>query len=277
MTSKGWVILHRKIFDCWLWKEKPFDKARAWVDLLLIANHKDEKVLVDNEILVVPRGSLMTSIVKLAERWGWSRGKVMRFLDVLESEQMLNTKRTPDGTLVNVVNYEVYQLDENDDRTANGTADGTPDRTANGTQTIKEIKEKEDNIYIYNNVEQKTEPKNTEIAKQIIDYLNSSINKSYKHTTKSTQRHINARLSDGYTLDDFKTVIDKKTNEWKGTNMEPYLRPETLFGTKFESYLNQTIVKGKSTKPGYMANNPFLQHEQSNVDYAALEKELLFK
>lgn len=79
--------------------------------------------------------------------------------------------------------------------------------------------------------------------KEIVDYLNLVCHTNYKATTKNTVKHINARLSEGYTLDDFKTVIDKKSSEWLGTSMEQYLRPDTLFGTKFESYLNQQIVR----------------------------------
>lgn len=73
----------------------------------------------------------------------------------------------------------------------------------------------------------------------IISHLNSRAGTAFRHTTKTTQKHIKARLSEGFTLDDFKTVIDKKCAEWIGDEkMEKYLRPETLFGTKFESYLN---------------------------------------
>lgn len=74
---------------------------------------------------------------------------------------------------------------------------------------------------------------------EIIDYLNSKTGKGYRWQTKSTQSHINARFAEGYILEDFKNVIDKKTAEWKGGKMEQYLRPETLFGSKFEGYLNQ--------------------------------------
>lgn len=81
----------------------------------------------------------------------------------------------------------------------------------------------------------------------VINYLNSVTNSNYKYTTKKNQTLIHARAEEGFTIDDFKTVIDKKTEEWKGTDMEKYLRPETLFGTKFEGYLNQTISsKSKS-------------------------------
>lgn len=152
--SNGWIKLHRKILDCFIWQDKPYDKARAWIDLLLLAMHHDKKMLIDDEIVIIRRGEFMTSIVKLADRWGWSRNKVMRYLDMLESEHMLNTKRTPKGTLVSIIKYDVYQLGDignetpyettngTTDETPNGTTDGTTDDTTDETQNknIKNVK-----------------------------------------------------------------------------------------------------------------------------------------
>lgn len=76
--------------------------------------------------------------------------------------------------------------------------------------------------------------------KEIIDYFNEITGKHYTYTGKETVEHIRARLRDGFTVDDFKTVIYKKTREWKGTRFEKFIRPQTLFSTNFESYLNQT-------------------------------------
>lgn len=81
------------------------------------------------------------------------------------------------------------------------------------------------------------------IIKNIVDFLNSTCETNYRETSQKTQGLIKSRLNEGYTIDDFKTVISKKAKEWKGTEMEKYLRPETLFGTKFESYLNAKIIK----------------------------------
>lgn len=75
--------------------------------------------------------------------------------------------------------------------------------------------------------------------KEVIEYLNDKSSKQYKHTTKKTQTLIKSRFNEGFNLEDFKSVIDTKSKEWMNTDMEKYLRPETLFGTKFESYLNQ--------------------------------------
>lgn len=77
----------------------------------------------------------------------------------------------------------------------------------------------------------------------IVDYLNQKAGTKYKSSSKKTQTCIHARLAEGFTEDDFKTVIDKKCDEWLGTEFEQYLRPETLFGTKFESYLNAKVTK----------------------------------
>ena len=76
-------------------------------------------------------------------------------------------------------------------------------------------------------------------VKEIVSYLNETVGTNYKPASGYIQTLIHARMADKFTVDDFKTVIWKKTREWKGTDMEKYLRPQTLFGTKFESYLNQ--------------------------------------
>ena len=95
---------------------------------------------------------------------------------------------------------------------------------------------------------EKEKEKNKEIYKQVVSYLNEKAGTAYRASSSKTQTYIHARIADGFTLDDFKTVIDKKCAEWLGTDMEQYLRPETLFGTKFEGYLNAKIQKKSSKK-----------------------------
>jgi uncharacterized phage protein (TIGR02220 family) len=84
----------------------------------------------------------------------------------------------------------------------------------------------------------------------ITSYLNERAGTKYKPSSKKTQTCIHARLSEGYEIDDFKTVIDKKCDEWIGTEWEKFLRPETLFGTKFESYLNARVTQKKPINTG---------------------------
>ena len=72
---KGWICLHRKILesDVWMDDEEPFDKRSAWVDLLLMANHKENSMIFDGHKLVVERGQIVTSVRKLSSRWRWSK------------------------------------------------------------------------------------------------------------------------------------------------------------------------------------------------------------
>ena len=121
MSSMGWIKLHRKINECWIWEEKPFDKARAWIDLLLLANHSDKKLLFNGNVVTVKKGQYLTSIRKLSERWGWSYDKVSRFIKVLVSEDMLQKESDSSRTLLTIVNYEVYQDVPNTDECAERT------------------------------------------------------------------------------------------------------------------------------------------------------------
>lgn len=92
---------------------------------------------------------------------------------------------------------------------------------------------------------------NMEDIRKIIETLNAICGTSYKATTQPTIRSISARLSEGYTLDDFRHVICFKSEQWSNDpNMRQYLRPDTLFGTKFESYLQAAKkVKSAPEKP----------------------------
>lgn len=76
-------------------------------------------------------------------------------------------------------------------------------------------------------------------VKEVVNYLNEQSESAYRHTTKKTQAQIKARMKEGFTVEDFKKAIRHKVRDWKGTPMQKYLRPETLFGAKFESYLQE--------------------------------------
>jgi uncharacterized phage protein (TIGR02220 family) len=102
--------------------------------------------------------------------------------------------------------------------------------------------------------------KDINVIKDIITYLNNKLNTRYKYTTKDIQLHIRARLNEGFVYEDFVEVIDKKYNVWFGTDMAMYLRPKTLFGTNFQSYLNEKTPK-VSAKPSVTT-----EKDQSDLD-----------
>ena len=82
---------------------------------------------------------------------------------------------------------------------------------------------------------------------EIVEYLNEKTKSNFKSSSKDTRKHIRARYNEGFSIDDFKKVIDNKTAEWyNNTKMNAYLRPKTLFGTNFESYLNQKLVNDRT-------------------------------
>ena len=91
--------------------------------------------------------------------------------------------------------------------------------------------------------EEEEEERRNNIYTPVVTYLNEKAGTKYRASSAKTRKVIHARVSEGFTLEDFIAVIDKKTAEWMGTEWEKFLRPETLFGPKFESYLNQNTTK----------------------------------
>lgn len=137
---------------------------------------------------------------------------------------------------------------------------------SNGTDI--DIEEDKENKSILSDKQKKQLADNmTPITLDVVTYLNEKANTNFKPCTDKTKRCIKARVNEGFTLEDFKKVIDKKVNEWMGTEFQQYLRPETLFGTKFEGYLNAKEVKPKG--------NRFNQMIHSEYDFDAIEKEIL--
>jgi uncharacterized phage protein (TIGR02220 family) len=103
---------------------------------------------------------------------------------------------------------------------------------------------KENNISNINNTSINNKEIYKESIEEIINYLNNKIDTHYKTTTPKTKQLITARLNEGFTVEDFIKVIDNKYSTWfKDKKMCTYLRPETLFGTKFENYLNEKVKK----------------------------------
>lgn len=108
--AEGWISIHRKIQQCEIWvSPQPFDYRSAWIDLLLLANHKDKQTVFDGSLITVKKGQRITSIRQLADRWHWSRTKVSKYLDILEQAEMIEQNRDRKKTVISIVNYSVYQ------------------------------------------------------------------------------------------------------------------------------------------------------------------------
>jgi hypothetical protein len=109
---EGYIKLYRQIMDNKLWYTRPFAKGQAWVELLMMANHKDNDFLFGNKTIHIERGSFITSILKLSERWGWSQHKTKDFINFLKSCQMLDIKSDNKKSLITIANYTLYQDEE---------------------------------------------------------------------------------------------------------------------------------------------------------------------
>lgn len=110
----GWIKISRDIDKHWLWRDA--ERLKWWLDLLLMVSWEDDKeVLLDTNLTTVGRGQAVVSLNMLMERWEVSKPTVIKFLNLLEQEQMIRREvlggRIP---MLTIVNYDKYQLNESD-------------------------------------------------------------------------------------------------------------------------------------------------------------------
>jgi hypothetical protein len=126
-NNLGWIKVHRSIIDTPEWLAEPFTRGQAWIDLLLLANHKTGHIRKRGILITVDRGQVGYSQDTLAYRWQWSKGKVRRFLVELErlsrithkiSEKTV-LKKTSVSSLITIVNYDKYQMNDTEGGTEN--------------------------------------------------------------------------------------------------------------------------------------------------------------
>ena len=107
--AEGYIKLYRQLASSDIWLSEPFSRGQAWVDILMSANHKDCKIIFDGNLIDVNRGSFITSIRKLCQRWRWSNTKVTRFLDVLKSSEMIAYFSDAKKTVISIEKWDFYQ------------------------------------------------------------------------------------------------------------------------------------------------------------------------
>lgn len=243
---RGWVKDYRIDETHWLHplcEGRAFTKYEAWKDLIKQVNHKDNKHMFGNQLTITIRGEKITSLRGLGERWKWSKNKVNDFLKLLQRDEMITFETIPGKrTLIKIVNYEKWQGKddiEGHEEDENKDSKKDAERTQKGHGRDSQGTQKDRN----KNVKNVKEDIKDNVVNDIVTYLNQKSGKKFSTTTKETAKHINGRLSEGRTFDDFQYVIDVKTVEWlNDKKMNKYLRPETLFSpTNFESYLNQSM------------------------------------
>lgn len=235
MADEGWIKVYRKLRQSFVWTDA--NQLKLWLLVLMKASHSGNRFLFNGKEITVSSGQFVTGGTALASEFNQgvtpdkqvSSRSVWRWIKKFEKEKMLSIKSTAKYSVITVCNWSEYQ-------------DTVKQVSSSGQAPVKQV------TTIKN-------AKNAENAKKelyvlIVDYLNKKTGKEFKSSTKKTQSLINARLNEGWTKEQIMKVIDIKSREWRGTEQEQYLRPETLFGTKFESYLNQeTHPEPRASKP----------------------------
>lgn len=247
----GYILESRTILESEIWSKPPL-YFKVWHYLLLRAQYKDYKGL--------KRGQLITSIAEIREACSYhvgyrkvtpSKTEIWNILEFLRNPRegysegdnegnMIRTTKTTRGLLVTICNFNVYQdpnfYEGNNEKTTKRTTKAVR-RQQQADTTNKEREERQEGK------KEKNIPPKPPYG-EIVGHLNMRLGTHYKDNVEKTRKHINARFEEGFTLDDFITVIDKKCVEWANDDkMAKYLRPETLFGTKFESYLNAPVTR----------------------------------
>ena len=265
VSLNGWLKLDRSVLDNPV-VTKSTNHLAVWIFLLCCATPKPYKVLFEGRETVISAGQLITSRQSIAERMKIknTKGKVdgnvvQRVLKDFENAQQITQQGTNKNRLITICNWVKYQS-----TAQQGARQLHNERTTTAQQlhTYKEDKEDKEN--------NKKNIYTVEIG-DIVAYLNKKAGTNYAFNEKNTIELINARMKEGYTVADFEKMIDNKCADWLGTEWAKYLRPSTLFGEKFESYLKAPAPAAKKNKRGSMYST-----EGASFDISKYENSSLF-
>jgi hypothetical protein len=243
----GWIRLDRKIVENQLWQDKPFSKGQAWIDLILMANHKDNTFVLGEEVVTVERGSFITSELKLMDRWGWSKSKLRSYLFTLELQHMIVKKTDHKKTTITIVNYGVYQDCET---TEEPKKDQKKTKKEPKKDTNKEVTNTNNNIKTYSNV-----PALNEAILSFIEFRKGIKSPMTEKAIDLMIKELN-KLS-ANTETQIAIINQSIMRGWKG-----------VFALK------EDVTK---PKPKQNSFNQFPQRTYSEKDYAELEKKLINK
>lgn len=246
---EGWISLHRKLLDCEIWSNsQPFDMRSAWVDLLLLANHRDVEIIFDYKPMIIKRGQYLTSVRKLGERWSWSKNRTLKYLRLLETLGMIRRESNNQRTLITIEKYENYQDAQDTDRYTTKDTGIDTKRTQSGrgyaTNNNDNNDNNENNIYINNKYP-------------------SSFNEFWENYPRKQDKGqaykcYQARLNDGYTEDQLLTACINYAAECDHEKREKkYIKVASTFlsvNEPFVEYLedkhgqseNRTVADSKS-------------------------------
>lgn len=261
---QGYIKLHRALLDNPIFNCEPYTRGQAWIALLLLTNHKDGYIQIKNgELIKINRGECGYSELALADIFKWSRGKVKRFLKLLENEKMIQQKNSSNRIIIKVLNYENYQ---------NGTVNDTVNSTVNGIVnehlTIHQTNinnndkndnnEKNDNNIFISEKTKKIDPCFNELNQYFLNEYKKVFSKkaflSYQSRNKLTElaseysdiRELIPQAIEKLKNIEFKDIDFKPSASWllKGDNFERVLNGE--FDKKTEQKTWQELLMEKA-------------------------------
>ena len=268
----GWIKLYRELGDKPIWLESTSDQRSVLIALLMMVNYEPNKWEWQGKQYECMPGQVITSLPKIAERSGKgvSIQNVRTALKRFEKLGFLTDESTNKNRLITIVNWAIYQgSDDEPNRQTNRQLTGNQQAANRQLTAIKNIRTKEGkNKELKDIVEQEPDPIP---YREIIDYLNQKAGKSFKRSAAGNKKVIKARWNEGYKLDQFKRVVDNKCQDWlNDEKMSQYLQPSTLFGNKFDQYLNQR--KGNSNGAPQKSEEALMMDELSRRRMADMPK-----
>lgn len=241
----GFYLKARQIKDSWIAHAPPHVRE-IWDFLLRNANHKDVKV----DGTIIKRGQILTSYKEIRNELSWKVGwRVEKYskndcetsMNRLRNHTMIHTTKTTRGMLITILNYDKYQNPKNYELYKEALSSHT--RVIQTADTINKNEKNDNTKNSLSNERLSGENGNARRIpySEIVSFLNETCQTKFRPDTATTRNMIKARFNEGFDLEDFKAVISTKAGQWlTEPKMVQYLRPQTLFGTKFESYLTES-------------------------------------
>lgn len=202
---EGYFLLHRKIFDNPILNVKPFCKGFAWVNIIGLANHKEGVVQVKNGTLIkIKRGECGYSEKALADLFGWSRGKVRRFLEHLKNEGMIQLKSVENRNIIRILKYEPYQTVHQKNKKTDTK------QNSKRTQTINDKEYIDTNSYINISLSHEITEEERELLKKYV--------KENKLAKTSVTAYVNKIIKNGDHIDILKEIKKKQAKKTEQKN-----------------------------------------------------------
>jgi hypothetical protein len=249
----GYIYLHRQIIEHWLWtKKRIFSEVEAWLDILLEVRWKQEPtkpIKIKNRYLVCNHAESICSLETWAKRWNWNKSKVVRFLDVLKKDNMIDTQNETVTIRLKVLNYDIYQCKRNDNETITER-----ERNASETQLKPNNKDNKENK------EKNSSSSKLEISKDAIKFSNwfksllpDTVNISESVLKNWSITYDDMIRIDKRTKDEIKAVCIWARNDefWKDNFLTAIKLRKKKDGIMYYDVFLQKMNNGQSNEPKY--------------------------